>query len=74
VFQKILAGLLIFVISIIMSAVGSIITCFFFMIAWNFIGPLFKLPHFDFWHSFAAVFLIALVGSFFHSNVTLNKE
>jgi len=71
---KIIFGLFAFLVAVLMSAIGALIICFFFLIAWNYIAPLFKLPHLGFWQSFSLVFLLALVGSFFHSKITLNKD
>jgi biotin transporter BioY len=51
--------------AILLGALLALLTCVFFMLAWNFLIPVFHQPQISFWQSFAIVFIISLVGSFF---------
>jgi hypothetical protein len=53
----------VFLLALIVAGVSALISSVFLMIAWNFLVPVFNLPHLDFLHAFALTFLIALVGA-----------
>lgn len=47
-----------------------------FMLLWNWIAPIFwaTAPHLGFWVSFGAMMLFNLIGGFFKSRVSVNKD
>lgn len=42
-----------------------------FMIAWNFVAPVFGGPQLTYWYAFAIVFILQMIGGFFKA---ANKE
>ena len=38
-----------------------------FMIAWNFVAPVFHGPTLTYWYAFAIVFILQMIGGFFRS-------
>jgi hypothetical protein len=73
VFKTIVTIITIFILAILFGALSALITCILFMLAWNYLIPVFHLPHLDFWHAFAVVFLISLFGTLFRSALKVDK-
>lgn len=47
--------------------VAVFLPAWLFMIAWNFVAPVFNGPVLTYWYAFAIVFILQMIGGFFRS-------
>ena len=71
-------GMIILIVIVALALVfgGMCFEAWIFMLLWNWIVPIFwaTAPHLGFWVSFGVMMLLNLIGGFFKSRVSVNRD
>lgn len=69
--KTIIGGALAILIFLPILGIAVFLPAWLFMIAWNFVAPVFNGPQLTYWYAFAIVFILQMIGGFFKA---ANKE
>jgi hypothetical protein len=65
--MKILTGIGAVVMFLVILSITLFLPAWLFMLAWNFVAPVFGGPVLTFWQSFAITFILSRIGGWFKS-------
>lgn len=66
--KTIATGIGALIIFLFVIGIAVFLPAWLFMIAWNFVAPVFGGPHLSYWYAFAIVFILQMIGGFFKNS------